>query len=104
MTITNATGQRQANRAGRGSLRDLENLLKDLVDDVTTEMSVATLTVTGTANLGDAASDKVGFFGTTAAAQQTVTLVSTSGTLGDVRSTLQDLQAALNTYGLVASS
>ena len=54
--------------------------------------------------LGQSATDKIAFHGSTPVAQQTVTAVATGATAGDLTTTLQALQDALNNLGLVASS
>lgn len=54
--------------------------------------------------LGQDASDKIAFHGSTAVAQQTVTAVATGATVATVVTSLQALQAALNTLGLVKNA
>jgi len=52
----------------------------------------------------DATTDKIGFYGVPAVAQQTVTAVATGATAAAIVTTLQALQAALETAGLIADS
>jgi hypothetical protein len=56
------------------------------------------------ATFGNSTSEKIAFYGVTPIAQQTVTAVATAATLGDVVSTLQSLQAAIESLGLIADS
>lgn len=53
---------------------------------------------------GQNASDKIAFHGSTAVAQQTVTAVATGATFAAIVTSLQALQAALNTLGLVKNA
>ena len=54
--------------------------------------------------LGQNTSDKIGFHGATALAQQTVTAVATGATIATVVTNLQALSAALESLGLIADS
>ena len=55
-------------------------------------------------NFGLDTSDKIAFHGATPIAQATVTAIATGGTAGDIVTTLQALQAALENLGLIADS
>lgn len=54
--------------------------------------------------LGTGTSEKIGFHGATPVAQQTVTAVATGATESEIVTTLQALQAALESLGLIADS
>lgn len=54
--------------------------------------------------MGQNATDLIGFYGVTAVAQATVTAIATAGTLGNVISTLQALQQAIDDLGLVLNA
>lgn len=54
--------------------------------------------------LGTSTTEKIGFHGVTPVAQQTVPAVATGATVATVVATLQSLQAALETLGLLADS
>jgi hypothetical protein len=55
-------------------------------------------------SFGQNTSDLISFYGVTPVAQQTVTAVATGGTAGDLVTTVQALQAALENLGLIADS
>lgn len=56
-----------------------------------------------TVRLGSSTSAKVGFFGTTPIARKSVSTVSTSGTTSAIATGLNNLIAALKSYGLITS-
>ena len=56
------------------------------------------------AHLGTSTSSKIGFFGTTPIAKQTVNKVSTSATASTIATKLNELLTALKNYGLITSS
>ena len=54
--------------------------------------------------LGTGTSEKIAFYGSTPVAQQTVTALATGSTGATITATVQALQAALATLGIVANS
>ena len=50
--------------------------------------------------LGQSSTDLVGFFGTTVAAQPTLTTLATAATIATIRTSVQQIIAALRTLGL----
>ena len=54
--------------------------------------------------LGTGTSEKIAFHGSTPVVQQTVTAVATGATAATIVTSLQALQDALNTLGLISSS
>lgn len=69
-------------------------------------MAVKQLSDGGTAGtkMGQSTSDKIGFYGVTVVAQQTVAAVATGATAATIVTTVQALQAALESLGLIADS
>lgn len=56
------------------------------------------------ATFGNSTSEKIAFYGATPVVQGTVTAVATGATAADIVTTLQALQAQLETLGLIADS
>ncbi len=74
-----------------------------------TSNSTANTEVIGDGNtigttLGNSTTEKISFYGVTPIVQATVTAVATGATAGDIVTTLQALQAALENLGLIADS